>query len=154
VEQPEDRKKKLRKMLDEVGGDEIEATESKPQKKRIPLLSFVKIFLSISLLYTVFIKDPSVLSNTDSQISLPNTPTDLCWPKLTNIGANKKFRTEIMEEGPNRSFMVSLYAVDHKTHNEILEWFDENKRLHHNAGFTMIPNEFKLDSVMLEIEDM
>ncbi len=78
----------------------------------------------------------------------------LCWPKLTTIKANKKFRTEILEEGPNRSYMLSLYAVDQKTHDEILEWFEENKRLDHNAGFSMIPNRYKLDSVLLELHDI
>lgn len=191
MEQPEDIKKDVKKILKEAKGQEAKSKK----KPGLSLLAFAIIFLSLSLLYNFFIKDPFVLSSIDAAPPTPNDSTGkithpadhaivsrkiivkgytenispktpyiwltvdvshigLCWPKLTNIEANKKFRTEVVEKGPNRSIMLSLYAVDQKTHDEILEWFDENKRLEHNAGLTMIPKKFRLDSVLLEVEHL
>ncbi len=78
----------------------------------------------------------------------------LLYSKKPVVKPNKKFRIKLYEGGPNTNFTLSLYAVDESINNKILKWFEENDRINHNAGFSMIPTKYRLDSVLLELQDL
>ena len=48
----------------------------------------------------------------------------LCWPHRQIYRPDEPFRVKINEQGPNRTFIVSLYAVPADLHREIREWFE------------------------------
>lgn len=77
----------------------------------------------------------------------------LCWPKRQIFNPNEKFKIKIYEGGPNKEFVVSLYAVNQSYHNEILKWFEDVKRTGSKEGFSMMPEGFGLDSRTLTLQD-
>ena len=76
----------------------------------------------------------------------------LCWPKRQIYKLNEPFKTKFIENGPNKNFVVSPYAVNWKFHNDILKWFEEARLTHTEAGFPIMPESFKLDEVKLGLE--
>lgn len=76
----------------------------------------------------------------------------LCWPKRPIYQCNSEFRTKIMEEGPNQTFIVSLYAVDQTYHADIMEWFEECRLTQAEPGFPMLPTDYQLDTLKLNLE--
>ena len=75
----------------------------------------------------------------------------LCWPKRPIHNLNGLFKTKIHEAGPNKNFVVSLYAVDRGYHEEILKWFDKNRFTDSEPGFPMFPKSYRLDSITLKL---
>ena len=71
----------------------------------------------------------------------------LCWPKRQIYKPNEPFKAKIHERGPNKNYVVSLYAVDQAYHQDILKWFDFGTKTGSNEGFPIIPESFKLDSI-------
>ena len=78
----------------------------------------------------------------------------ICWPKQPAYKSNGRYKTIIYKRGPNKSFVVSLYAVDETCNEEILKWFEEVGIAMDHSGFKMLPKRFKLDSVSLTLQDM
>jgi len=78
----------------------------------------------------------------------------LCWPKIQVYKPNEPFKRKIHERGPNKDFVVSLYAVDQTCHQDILKWFDETRITSSNEGFPIIPETFKLDSATLFLKEV
>jgi len=77
----------------------------------------------------------------------------LCWPKRPIYKSNGPFKTKFLEEGPNQTFTVSLYAVDFNHNTEILKWFEEGRRTKSAAGFPMLPADYKLDTLELKLNE-
>ncbi|MEW6672627.1 MAG: hypothetical protein AB1427_13050 [Thermodesulfobacteriota bacterium] len=75
----------------------------------------------------------------------------LCWPKRQVYKANEPFKTIIHEKGPNKTFVVSLYAVDRATHDEILKWFEIVRKTESEAGMPMLPDDFRLSALTLTL---
>ena len=75
----------------------------------------------------------------------------LSWPKRPIHNINGPFKTKIHEAGPNKKFVVSLYAVDNKHHEKILKWFNQVRITGREPGLYNIPKEFRLDSVSLKL---
>jgi len=65
-----------------------------------------------------------------------------------------KLSKQIYEGGPNKEFVVCLYAVDQSYHNDILKWFEDVKRAGSAEGFSMMPASFKLDSAVLSLREI
>jgi len=78
----------------------------------------------------------------------------LCWPKQQIYKPNEPFEIKIYEGGPNKEFVVCLYAVDQSYHNDILKWFEDVKRTGSAEGFSMLPASFKLNSVTLSLREI
>lgn len=77
---------------------------------------------------------------------------DLCWPKRQIYKPNEPFKIKFYEGGPNKEFVVCLYAVDQSYHNEILKWFKDVRRTGSAEGFSMMPEGFRLDDVKLTLQ--
>lgn len=75
----------------------------------------------------------------------------LCWPKMQIYKPNEPFAIKIYEGGPNKEFVVCLYAVDQRYHNDILKWVEDVKHTGIREGFPIIPESFKLDDVRLTL---
>ncbi|MCF8078624.1 MAG: hypothetical protein K9K88_05005 [Desulfobacterales bacterium] len=73
----------------------------------------------------------------------------LSWPKRRIYNVNEPFKTKIFEAGPNRTFTVSLYALNRDYTEEILQWFEENRLTGREAGFPTPPIELRLDRIQL-----
>lgn len=71
----------------------------------------------------------------------------LCWPNHRIYKDNSRFKRIIPEEGPKGPFTVSLHAVDYGCNEEILKWQRGCREQNNYAGFTMLPERYKLDSV-------
>jgi len=63
----------------------------------------------------------------------------------------RTIRNKIYEGGPNKEFVVCLYAVNQSYHNDILKWFEDVKRTGSAEGFSMMLANFWLDSVVLSL---
>ena len=77
---------------------------------------------------------------------------DLCWPKRSIHKLNDKYKTTIRESGPNKEFIVSLYAVPAIIDDEIRDWFKLEVGSGNHAGFPMIPPDYRLDSITLNLK--
>lgn len=75
----------------------------------------------------------------------------LCWPKKSIDKPNGPFEIEFLEESPNPKFTVSLYAVDHSHHIEILKWLEKASINKSAAGFPLLPEDYRLDTVWLNL---
>ena len=76
----------------------------------------------------------------------------LCWPKRPIYRLNGPFKTKFLEQGPNREFIVGLYAVDHSYNTEILKWFEECRITKSAAGFPLLPPDYRLDAIVLKLK--
>jgi len=72
----------------------------------------------------------------------------LCWPKRPFIKPNTRFQTTIMEEGPARTCVVSLYAVNRDHYEKINQCFEEQRF----SGIPLLPDRYRLDSISLKIK--
>ena len=75
----------------------------------------------------------------------------LCWPKRRIYTINDRFKTKIDERGPNKTFTVSIYAVNRDYHEQIQKWRKKIKLFGSEEGLPLLPEGLKLDSVVLEL---
>ena len=68
----------------------------------------------------------------------------LCWPHRQIYRPDEPFRVKINEQGPNRTFTVSLYAVPADLHREIREWFEFGQKTGSREGFPLLPEKLRL----------
>ena len=72
---------------------------------------------------------------------------NLCWPKREIYDRNKQFRTKFMENGPNPTVKVSLYALNRDHHLEIGRWRNEIRLFGQEEGLPLLPGEYRLSSI-------
>lgn len=72
----------------------------------------------------------------------------LCRPKMHCPEPNCSFMTTIKENGPREEYVLSLYAVNERTHKYFTEWQDHKVF----GGLPMLPERRRLDSVLLRLE--
>ena len=71
-----------------------------------------------------------------------------CWPKIHCSEPNTSFMTTIKENGPPEAYILSLYAVNERTHKQFTDW-QKHKIF---GGLPMLPENRKLDSVLLRLD--
>ena len=78
----------------------------------------------------------------------------LCWPKRPIQNVNGLFNIKIYEGGPNKNFVVSLYALSREYNEDIKKWFEVNRVAGREAGLDLLPADYRLDSVTLTLENI
>ena len=71
----------------------------------------------------------------------------LCWPKIHCPEPNCSFMATIKENGSREAYVLSLYAVNERTHKYFTEW-REHKVF---GGLPMLPESRRLDSIELTL---
>ena len=70
-----------------------------------------------------------------------------CWSNKPSIQHNGTFRATIFEGGSNMDYTVSLYAVGYGLNKTIEQWLSAGLF----GGLPMIPQQYRLDSIMLSL---
>ena len=73
--------------------------------------------------------------------------TGISYFKTPTPEQNRFLMTTIKENGPREEYVLSLYAVNERTHKQFTEWQDHKVF----GGLPMLPERRKLDSVKLEL---
>ena len=76
---------------------------------------------------------------------------NLCWPHRQIYRPDEPFRVKINEQGPNRTFTVSLYAIPADLHREIREWFEFGQKTGSREGFPILPEKLRFDRMGLRL---
>ena len=152
----------------------------KPEKSRRPLFMLASLVVIATVCgigfgtYYLFIPQGKITTTTDNgqgsrlieiQGHTRNIPLErnyiwvaveilslnFCWPKRRIYTRNTKFQVKFHENGPNPSVKVSLYALNRDHHLVIGKWREEVKLFGQEEGLLLLPKEYRLDSVEIDV---
>lgn len=85
-------------------------------------------------------------------ICLDDPSNFCCHPCRPYLKSNTHFKTRIALTDAQQHQIISLYAVDKTTHDDILNYLFTREHSYRYDGFPLIASKFRLDSVRLKIK--